>query len=164
MANDLKTILSATICAEIDHWLEKFPPEQRRSAVLPALLFAQEQNQGWLSKDIIEAVADYLEIPHIAAFEVATFYSMYELQPIGRYKINVCTNVSCLLSGCEGIVEHLKQRLNIGFGETTADGKFSLKEVECLGACANAPMFHIGHQYYEDLTPQKVDEILDGLE
>lgn len=163
-SNDLKAILSPEVCAEIDHWLTKFPAEQRRSALLPALLFTQEKHQGWLSNQLIEAVADYLEIPHIAAYEVATFYSMYNLQPVGRHKINVCTNISCQLSGCEEIVSHLKKRLKINFNETTPDGKFTLKEVECLGACANAPMFNIGRQYYEDLTPQKVDDILDGLE
>ncbi len=98
------------------------------------------------------------------AFEVATFYSMYELQPTGRHKICVCTNISCLLRGSDAIVARLKERLGIDWGETTPDGKFTLKEVECLGACANAPMFQIGHRYYEDLTPAKVDTILQELE
>jgi NADH-quinone oxidoreductase subunit E len=112
----------------------------------------------------MDQVADYLDLPPIAVYEVATFYSMYELKPVGRHKICVCTNVSCLVCGSDGIVDHLKQRLGIGFGETTADGKFSLKEVECLGACGGAPMMQIGKQYYENLTPELVDSILDGLE
>ncbi len=95
---------------------------------------------------------------------MATFYTLYELKPIGRHKIDVCTNVSCMLSGCDKIVKHLKNRLQINLGETTADEKFTLREVECLGACANAPVMHIGHRYYENLTPEKIDKILDNLD
>jgi NADH-quinone oxidoreductase subunit E len=156
-------ILSAHVCAEIDKWIVKFPPEQRQSAVLPALLIVQEEQGGWLSREWMDLVAGYLGMPKIAVYEVATFYSMYELEPCGRYKISVCTNISCMLAGCETVVKHLKKRLGVGFGETTLDGKFSLREAECLGACANAPMFQLGHKYYEDLTPEKVDKILDEL-
>jgi NADH-quinone oxidoreductase subunit E len=111
----------------------------------------------------MNAVADYLGMSRIAVYEVATFYSMYELKPVGRHKISICTNVSCMLGGCGPLVEHLKKRLGIGFNETTPDGKFTFKEVECLGACANAPVIHLGHCYYENLTPEKVDAILDTL-
>ena len=156
-------ILPEKICREIDRWAQKYPPERKRSAIIPALLLAQDANDGWLPKPVIEAVADYLEIPHIEAYEVATFYSMYELKPVGKHKISVCTNISCMLSGSERIVEHLKKKLDIGFGETTPDGKFTLKEVECLAACARAPMFQIGRHYHEDLTPEKVDAILAEL-
>ncbi|GMQ91770.1 MAG: NADH-quinone oxidoreductase subunit NuoE [Gammaproteobacteria bacterium] len=149
---------------EIDHWIAKYPEGQRQSAVMSALRIVQDQNGGWLSDELIEAVAGYLQMPAIAAQEVATFYSMYELKPVGRHKICVCTNISCLLCGSSGIVDHLKKKLGIDFGEVTSDGKFSLKEVECLGACVGAPMLQIGEHYYENLTSQKVDEILAGLE
>lgn len=157
------SLLSEKLCAEIDEWTAKYPLERKQSAILPALLIAQDHHDGWLPQEIIDAVADYLEMPRATAYEVATFYSMYELAPVGRHKISICTNVSCLLSGCDKIVSHLKQRLGITFNETTADGKFTLKEVECLGACANAPVFHLGKRYYEDLTTDKVDSILDEL-
>lgn len=156
-------ILPAHIREQIDHWIAKYPPEQKQSAVLSALMLVQEHNKGWLTQELMDAVADYLDMPKIAVYEVATFYTMYDLNPVGRHKIALCTNVSCMLMGCEGIAKHLKKRLNIGFGETTADGKFTLREVECLGACANAPVFHSGDKYYENLTPEKVDKILDEL-
>lgn len=156
-------LLSESLKAEIDQWVEKYPPERRQSAVLPALTLAQASNQGYLSRELIDAVADYLNMSRVVAYEVATFYSMYELAPVGRHKIAVCTNISCMLKGCDKIVQHLKQRLQIDWGQTTADGQFTLKEVECLGACVNAPVMHIGERYYENLTPQKTDEILDEL-
>jgi len=159
----MSTLLPKEIWEKIDHWIAKYPPEQRQSAVLPALTIVQDYNDGWLSRELLDAVADYLNMSPIAVYEVATFYSMFELEKTGKYKINLCTNVSCMLMGCEKIANHLKQRLGIGFGETTADGKFTLKEVECLGACANAPVIHCNKQYFENLTPEKVDEILDGL-
>lgn len=150
--------------AEIDQWIAKYPPEHKESAVMAALRIIQDVNDGWLDKAAIEAVAEYLGMPTIAVYEVATFYSMYELKPVGRHKICVCTNISCMLCGSEKIVDHIRNKLGIKFGETTADGKFTLKEVECLAACVGAPMFQIGNRYYEHLTPEKVDEILDGLE
>ena len=114
--------------------------------------------------EVIEYVADVIGVPAVRAYEVATFYSMYELKPVGRHKICLCTNVCCLLRGSEEIEEYLKSRLGIAFGETTQDGTFTLKEVECLAACAGAPMMQIGRDYYEDLTPEKVDHILETLE
>ncbi|MBD3610680.1 MAG: NADH-quinone oxidoreductase subunit NuoE [Gammaproteobacteria bacterium] len=150
--------------SEIDKWVAKYPAEWRQSAVMSALRIAQDQNDGWLSNEIMDAVAEYLQMDPIAVYEVASFYSMYELKPVGRHKICVCTNISCQLCGSDEIVEHLKSRLNIGFGETTADGRFSLKEVECLGACSDAPMFQIGKQYYERLTTDKIDKILNKLD
>lgn len=156
-------LLSESIKSEIDRWAAKYPPERRQSAVLPALLLVQEHHDGWLSQELIQAVADYLNMPHVTAYEVATFYTMYNLAPTGRHQISVCTNVSCMLSGSDKIVKHLKERLNVSFGETTADGRFTLKEVECLGACANAPVIHSGKHYYENLTPAKVDKLLEEL-
>jgi len=150
--------------AQIDQWLTKYPPEQKQSAVMAALAIVQEQNGGWLTRELMDAVAEYLEMPPIAVYEVATFYSMYEHKPVGKHKICVCTNVSCLICGSDDIVAHLKRKLGIGFGEVTADGQFSLKEVECLGACGGAPMMQIGRTYYENLTPERVDEILATLE
>jgi NADH-quinone oxidoreductase subunit E len=156
-------LISDKLKIEIDHWLKKFPADQKQSAVLSALRFAQEENGGWLTDEIMRDVADYLEMPFIAVYEVATFYSMYELNPVGKNKLSICTNISCMLAGCDKIVNHLHKKLNIKLGETTEDKKFTLKEVECLGACANAPVMHIGHKYYEDLTPEKVDKILEEL-
>ena len=157
-------LLSEQVCREIDRWLEKYPPSQRRSAILPALTLAQDANGGWLSFELIEAVAAYLGIAPIAAHEAATFYSMLELKPVGRHKLCVCTNISCMLRGSDDIVAHLEQKLSVKFGETTSDGKFTLKEVECLGACGGAPMMMVGRTYHENLTPQRVDEILKELE
>lgn len=156
-------MISHTLKIEIDHWVKKFPVDQKQSAVLPALRLAQEENNGWLSDEIMRDVADYLDMPFIAVYEVASFYSMYELKPVGKNMLSICTNISCMLAGCDKIVKHLHKKLNIKPGETTEDKKFTLKEVECLGACANAPVMHIGHKYYEDLTPEKVDQILEEL-
>jgi NADH-quinone oxidoreductase subunit E len=150
--------------AEIDAWVVQYPLDQKRSAVIPALHIAQKANGGWLSEEAMKAVADYLGLPQIQVFEVATFYSMFELSPVGKHKLCVCTNVSCMLSGSDEIVEHLKKRLKINLGETTADNKFTLKEVECLGACVNAPVLQLGHQFHEKLTPEKIDALLAELE
>jgi NADH-quinone oxidoreductase subunit E len=156
-------VLPESIRQQIDQWIAKYPPEQKQSAVLSALIIVQDYNNGWLSEELMDAVADYLEMPKIAVYEVATFYTMYDLKPAGRHKISLCTNVSCMLMGCGEIAKHLKKRLGVEFGETTPDGKFTLREVECLGACATAPVIHCGRRYYENLTPEKVDKILDEL-
>jgi NADH-quinone oxidoreductase subunit E len=164
VTNNKSELLSEDLKIAIEKWTKKYPPDRRQSAVLPALMLAQEYNAGYLSQDLIDAVADYLAMSRVTAYEVATFYTLYELHPVGRHKIGVCTNVSCMLSGCDKIVKHLQNRLQINFGETTTDKKFTLREVECLGACANAPVVHIGQRYYEDLTPEKLDKILDNLD
>ena len=156
--------LTASVREQIDHWIAKYPANQKQSAVIAALTIVQEHNGGWLTNELVETVADYLGIPKIAAYEVATFYSMLELSPTGQHKINVCNSISCMLRGSEKIIEHLKKRLRINVNETTPNGKFTLKAVECLAACANAPACYIGKQYYEDLTPSKIDAILDTLE
>ena len=155
--------LSPESLTEIDRELSKFPADRRQSALMAALRIAQDEH-GWLSPELIEYVAGVIGVPAVRALEVATFYSMYDLEPVGKHKIEVCTNISCMLRGCDKIVDHLKNKLDVDFGETTEDGKFTLREVECLAACAGAPMMQIGHDYYEDLTPEKVDQILEGLE
>lgn len=156
--------ISSGVRAEIDRWIAKYPPDQKRSAVMAALRLVQEDNGGWLTQELLDAVAAYLDLPPIAVYEVATFYSMYEHQPVGRHKICVCNSISCMLNGSEKIVEYLEKKLGVAVGEVTPDGRFSIKEVECLGACVGAPMFMIGHQYYENLTPEKIDKILDELD
>jgi NADH-quinone oxidoreductase subunit E len=164
MSEKTKIQLSETVREQIDQWLKNYPQEQKRSAVTESLKFAQAAHGGWLSTDVMDAVAEYLGLPNIAVYEVATFYDMYHLEPVGRHVIDVCTNISCMLAGCDKIVNHLKKRLQIEAHGTTADGKFTLREVECLAACAAAPMFQIGNTYYEHLTPEKVDAILNELE
>jgi len=148
----------------IDQSVAKYPVDQKQSACMPALRVLQEQNGGWLTTELMDELAIYLDMSAIAIYEVATFYSMYEHKPVGKHKLCVCTNISCLLRGSEGVVEHLESKLGIKMGEVTVDGKFSLKEVECLGACVGAPMMQIDRVYHENLTPEKIDSILDGLE
>lgn len=156
-------LLSAAAKAEIDRWTDKYPPDRRRAAALAALTIAQNENGGWLTPELIEAVADYLEMPPVAAMEVATFYSLYDHAPVGRHKIYVCNSISCWLCGSEPVIRHLEQKLGVKLGGTTADGKFTLKASECLAACGGGPMFMIDGRYYENLTPEKVDEILAGI-
>jgi NADH-quinone oxidoreductase subunit E len=152
-------VLSDALKADIDVWTAKFPAEQKRSAVIPALTLVQRQ-EGFLSTAMMEAVGDYLSMPHIAVYEVATFYSMFDLKPRGKHKICVCTNISCMLRGSEEIVSHLKKTLKIDFKETTKDKAFSLHHVECLGACGGAPAMMLDDTYHENLTPEKIDAIL----
>ncbi|MCU7830095.1 MAG: NADH-quinone oxidoreductase subunit NuoE [Candidatus Thiodiazotropha sp. (ex Myrtea sp. 'scaly one' KF741663)] len=164
VVKDVTELFNPEVRAEIDRWVAKYPPEWKQSAVMAALRIVQDDNGGWLTTDLMNDVAAYLDMPAIAVYEVATFYSMYELKPVGKHKVCVCTNVSCMINNADTIVEHLEKRLGITFGEVTEDGRFSLKEVECLGACGGAPMMQIGKQYYENLTPEIVDAILEGLE
>jgi NADH-quinone oxidoreductase subunit E len=157
-------ILTENLRAEIDAWVERFPQDRKQSAVLNALRAAQHEH-GWLSSELMDAVADYLSMPRIAVYEVATFYSMYELNPVGKHTISVCTNVSCMLRGSDEIVAHLEKKLRIKTGQSTADGRFYLKqEEECLAACCGAPMMQVDHVYHENLTAKKVDEILERLD
>lgn len=158
-------LLTPASRAEIDAWIAKYPPEQKQSAVLSALTVAQEQNGGWVSRELMDAVADYLDMPKVRVYEVGTFYSMIELEPVGRNMIALCTNLSCMLCGAGNIVSHVENKLGIKLGETTSDGRITLKlEEECLAACAGAPMMAVNGHYHEHLTSEKVDEILDGLE
>ena len=157
--------LSDHVQEKIDHWVKKFPEGQQRSAIIGALQAAQHENSGYLTPEIMDAVAEYLNLPPIQVYEVGTFYSMFETEPVGRHSISVCTNISCMLRGSDMIVDHLEDKLGIKTGESTADGKFYLKqEEECLAACCGAPMMMVDHVYHENLTAEKVDEILDKLE
>ncbi|MBS0350290.1 MAG: NAD(P)H-dependent oxidoreductase subunit E [Proteobacteria bacterium] len=161
--NEIFTI-APDVTKKIDQWLVKYPSEQKRSAVVAALLYVQEQNQGWLSQPAMDAVAGYLQIDPIWVYEVATFYDMYELKPRGRHKIGICTNIACMLRGAEEIADCVKKRLGINFGESTPDGKFLLREMECMAACGGAPMCQIDdHEYHENLTPEKILSIIDHL-
>jgi len=154
--------LSAHLREEIDHWVAKFPPDRKRSAVLAALRTAQHENNGYLTRELMDGIANYLQLPAVQVYEVATFYSMFETKPVGRHHVSVCTNISCMLCGGEDILAHVERRLGIKVGQSTADGRFFLKqEEECLAACTGAPMMMVDHAFYENLTPEKVDEILD---
>lgn len=158
-------VLSNHVREEIDHWVKKFPEGKQRSAIIGALQAAQHENEGYLTPEIMDAVAQYLDLPAIQVYEVATFYSMFETKPVGRHSISVCTNISCMLRGSDEIVEHLENKFQIKTGESTPDGKFYLKrEEECLAACCGAPMMMVDHVYHENLTPEKVDVVLEKLE
>ncbi len=156
-------LISEDAKKQIDSWIVKYPAKRKRSALIAALKITQDENGGYLNEKIISAVADYLEIEKISAQEVATFYAMYEHKKIGKYKICVCHNISCMLNGADELISYLEKKLNIKVGETSADGLFTLKKVECLAACVGAPMMQIGDTYYENLTPGRIDEILDNL-
>jgi NADH-quinone oxidoreductase subunit E len=156
-------MLSQASLDKIEYELTKYPKENRQGAVMSALRIAQTE-KGWLSQETIAFVADYLGIPSIAALEVATFYNMYDLKPVGEYKITICTNISCMLRDADTIVDHLQSKLGVGFNEVTPDGKFCLKEGECMGCCGGAPLMHINNtQMHEFLTVDKVDEILGEI-
>jgi len=156
-------MLSAESIEKIDYELSKYPADRRQAAVMSALRIVQME-RGWLSKESISEVAKYLRIPEIAALEVATFYNMYDLEPVGEHKITICTNISCMLRGSDEIVEHLQNKLGVGFNEVTADGKFCLKEGECMGCCGGAPLLHVNNtEMHEFLTTEKVDALINEL-
>ncbi len=144
--------------------ISRYPDGKQKSAVLPLLHLAQAEFDGWLSIPVMDYIASILTIQPIEVYEVATFYSMFNMKPVGNCLIEICHTSSCWLRGAEDLIKHIENKLNIKAGETTADGKFSLKRVECLGSCGTAPMFQIGAQYYENLTTEKVDMILDDLD
>ena len=163
-AQEKVNVLSEHVREEIDGWLKRYPADQKQSAVLGALRAVQHE-VGYLPVEQMDAVAEYLGMPAIAVYEVASFYSMYELKQVGKHTISVCTNLSCMLCGADEIVEHLKNKFGISLGESTPDGKFYLKqEEECLAACCGAPMMQVNHVYYENLTIEKVDKILEELD
>ena len=157
-------LLSAHVREEIDHWVAKFPAGRQRSAVIGALHAVQHENRGFLTPELMTAVAEYLKLPPIQVFEVASFYSMFETKPVGRHSVSVCTNISCMLRGGDDLLAHVEKKLGCKAGESTPDGKFYIKvEEECLAACCGAPMMMVDHVYHENLTPKKADEILDAV-
>ncbi len=143
--------------------IARYPAGRQASAVLPLLDLAQRQHGGWLPRAAMDHVADLLEMPRIRVYEVATFYTMYNLAPVGRHLVLVCTTTPCWLRGSDEVVAACRDKLGVGFGETTEDGMFTLREAECLGACVNAPMIQIGDDYYEDLDAASTEAILDAL-
>ncbi|HJP04075.1 MAG: NAD(P)H-dependent oxidoreductase subunit E [Chromatiales bacterium] len=165
MSAEPRAQLSAHVQEEIDLWIRKFPEGKQRSAVIAALHIVQHENKGFLTSELMDAVASYLGLPRVQVYEVASFYSMFEMHPVGRNCISVCTNVSCMLRGSGAILKHIETKYGVKEGESSEDGRIFLKkEEECLAACTGAPMMMVNHRFYENLTPEMVDEILDGLE
>jgi len=161
---DKARVLNEHTRHEIDEWIGRFPTGKHRSAVLSALRFTQEQNNGFLTPELMDGVAEYLRLPPVQVYEVATFYSMFETHPCGRHQVSICTNISCMLNGAEDLVAHCEKKLGIKLGESTPDGRIFLKqEEECLAACTGAPMMMVDHVFHEYLTPEKVDKVLDDL-
>ncbi len=159
------SVLSDHVTDEIERWKSRFPEGKERSAVIAALHVVQHENKGYLTIESMDAVAAYLGLPNIQVYEVASFYSMFQTKPVGRHNVAICTNVSCMLRGADDIVDHVEAKLGIRVGGSTGDGRIFLKrEEECLAACCGAPMMMVDHDYYENLTIEKVDEILDGLD
>lgn len=156
--------LTKKMILEIDEWIGKFPEGNTQSVLIAALTIIQKHNNGWLSKELLNEIAEYLKIPLVTVYEVANFYPKFELKLVGKHKINICTNVPCMLSGCNRIVQHVKNKLNINFGETTTDLKFSLRESSCIAACDKAPVIQINEQEYSKVTLESIDQILSKLE
>ena len=167
MSNDQKLLdqfLSEKAMHEVNLWIEKYPNDQKQSAVMSTLRIVQEEH-GHLTPELMDAVADYLEMPPIAVYEVASFYTMYELKPTGKHLVNVCTNISCMLKNSHELVDYLQKKLGIQLGETTMDGRFTLRAVECLGACIDAPMMQVDKEYHGNLnTPEVIDKVLEQYE
>ena len=160
---DKGTLFTPEIRTEIDRQVAKYPAEWKQSAVMAALTLVQEQNGGWLSRELMDDVAAYLDMPLIAVYEVASFYGMYDLAPTAKHKVCVCNSVSCLLCGSEELIEHVEKKYGVKPGETSADGRFTFKEVECLGACRHAPAVLVGKIYHENLSKEALDELIEGL-
>ena len=155
--------LSASSLEKIDREVAKYPPDQKQSAVMSALIIAQDE-KGWLSNETMDDVAKVLGMPPVAVYEVATFYSMYNLEPMGKYKITLCTCLPCGLQGALGAADHLREKLGIDFNETTADGRFTLKEGECMGACAMAPVLLVNNKKMHDyMSNEKLDRLIEEL-
>ena len=163
-AADKASVLSEHTRRELDHWIAKFPPGRQRSACIAGLRAAQEQNNGFLTPELMDAVAEYLKLQPIQVYEVASFYSMFETHPCGRHHVSICTNISCYLNGGDELVAHAERKLGIKTNQSTPDGRIFLKrEEECLAACTGAPMMMVDHDFHENLTPAKLDAILDAL-
>ena len=161
--NKEKVMISAEALRKIDREVAKYPPEQKQSAVMSALIIAQDE-KGWISTETMDEVAGYLGMPPVAVYEVATFYSMYNLHPTGKYKLTLCTCLPCGLQGALEAADHLRNRLGIDFNETTSDGRFTLKEGECMGACAMAPVLLVNNKKMHDyMSKEKLDQLIEGL-
>lgn len=161
---DKTTLFTPEIRAAIDAHIAKYPAEWKQSAVMPALTLVQDWNGGWLSRELMDDVAAYLDMPAISVYEVASFYGMYDLAPTAKHKVCVCNSVSCLLNGSEELIHHVEHKYGVQPGETTSDGRFTFKEVECLGACKDAPAVMVGKTYHEKLTPEALDKLIEGLD
>ena len=161
---DKETLFTPEIRAAIDARIVMYPPEWRQSAVMPALTIVQDANGGWLTTALMDDIAVYLDMPAISVYEVATFYGMYDLEPQGRHKVCVCNSISCMLNGSEELIEHIEHKYHVRPGETTADGRFTFKEVECLGACRHAPAVLLDKVYHENLSAESLDKLIEGLE
>lgn len=161
---DKSTLFTPAIREAIDVWIAKYPPEWKQSAVMAALALVQDANQGSLTRESMDDVAAYLDMPQIAVYEVASFYGMYSLEPQGRHRVCICNSISCLLLGSEDLIHHVESRYGVHPGETTADGRFTFKEVECLGACRDAPAVLIDKRYHEKLSPDALDALIEALE
>jgi NADH-quinone oxidoreductase subunit E len=161
---DKSTLFTPEIRAAIDAHIAKYPEGWRQSACMPALSLVQESNGGWLSRELMDEVAAYLDMPAIAVYEVASFYGMYDLEPTAKHKVCVCNSVSCMLNGSEGLIHHVEHKYKVQPGETTADGRFTFKEVECLGACKDAPAVMIGKTYHEKVSADELDRLIEGLD
>ena len=160
----MSKVLTSQTIKEIDHWLGKFPKGKQRSAIIGSLHAVQHQNHGFLTSELMDAVAEYLDVPRIQVYEVASFYSMFQTKKVGIHEISICTNISCMLRGSDEILGYVEERLGISVGESTPDGNIFLKkEEECLAACTGAPMMMVDHAYIEDLDIKKVDEVIDNL-
>jgi NADH-quinone oxidoreductase subunit E len=156
-------MLSAESLKKIDREIGKYPPDQKRSAVMSALIVAQDEH-GWLSPEVMDFVAGYLDLPPVLVYEVASFYTMYNLKKVGRHKLTICTCLPCGLQGALDAADHLQAKLGIGFNETTPDGRFTLKEGECMGACAMAPVVLVNNKKMHDyMTHEKLDRLIEGL-
>jgi NADH-quinone oxidoreductase subunit E len=156
-------MLTTDSLKKIDREIAKYPADQKKSAVMSALVIAQDE-KGWLSNEVMDFVAQYLGMPPVAVYEVATFYSMYNLKPIGRHKLTICTCLPCGLQGSLAAADHLRAKLGIGFNETTSDGRFTLKEGECMGACAMAPVLLVNNKKMHDyMSNDKLDQLIESL-
>jgi NADH-quinone oxidoreductase subunit E len=161
---DKSTLFTPEVRAAIDTHIAKYPAEWKQSAVMPALAIVQEHNGGWLSRELMDDVAAYLDMPEVSVYEVASFYGMYDLAPTAKHKVCVCNSISCMLNGSEELIHHVEHKYGVQPGETTQDGRFTFKEVECLGACKDAPAVLIGKTYHERLTPDSLDALIEDLE
>ena len=157
-------LFSETVIERLKSWELKYPSNRKASIILPGLHIIQDENRGFLTTELMNKLACYLDVPKSSVYEVATFYSMYDLSPVGRHKLNVCTNVSCMLSGAKKVVSYIENKLGIKMGSTTKDGRITFRSVECQGACCGAPMLEVGKVFYENLTDDKIDKIIESLD